>query len=204
MIFAELFGKQLHAVDIEHISTRSNEVLIPIHSTIAKIIQNNSNFKTQSLPESEYRAKFEYGSKSLDVAMLGANNELKGAILFKGIRSEYNKNANNYYEQMKGEASLFIENNIPTYEIIFIPTKIHHIKNGEKTFETPSENMYEYYCNFNINKPSYWDLLKLGVYYFDIDYNTYQCKYAEKKVPLVENNLTEGLLNFIRKVETYG
>ena len=66
------------------------------------------------------------------------NNNLKAAIMFKSIKSEYNKNANNYYENMKGESSLFIDNNIPVYQIIFIPTAVRHKKsNGEKTFETP-------------------------------------------------------------------
>ena len=90
--------------------------------------------------------------------------------MFKSIKSEYNKNANNYYENMKGESSLFIDNNISVYQIIFIPTAVRHKKsNGEKTFETPTENSYKNYCNFISNHSSYWNNLKLGVFYFDVD-----------------------------------
>ena len=69
--------------------------------------------------------------------------------MFKAIRSEYNKNANNYYENMKGESSLFIDNNIPVYQIIFIPTQVHHKNSkGQKAFETPTQKSYDNYYNF--------------------------------------------------------
>ena len=85
--------------------------------------------------------------------------------MFKSIKSEYNKNANNYYKNMKGESSLFIDNNIPVYQIIFIPTTIKHKNSkGEDTFETPNENSYNQYCNFELYHSSYWNNLKLGVF----------------------------------------
>ena len=127
------YVEQIKTADTVANSTRSNKILIPMHKAIADFIDANSNYHTQSLPDSEYEVNFSYGSKKIDIAILDDAGNLKGAILFKGIRSEYNKNANNYYEQMKGESSLFIDNNIPVYQIILIPTKVHHKKtNGER------------------------------------------------------------------------
>lgn len=108
--------------------------------------------------------------------------------MFKSIKSEYNKNANNYYENMKGESSLFIDNGIPVYQIIFIPTKVRH-KNSrsEKVFEAPTKKSYQHYCNFVKLHSPYWNNLKLGVYYFDVDYeDDYEVSYSNQVVPGVE------------------
>ena len=123
--------------------------------------------------------------------------------MFKGIRSEYNKNANNYYENMKGESSLFIDNNIPVYQIIFIPTRVRHKNSkGEKVFEIPTENSYNHYCNFYNSHTSYWKNLKMGIFYFDVEYdNNYQTRYSEKTVPNMEMTLTEGIINFMKEVK---
>lgn len=168
--FSELFANQLREVSINPNATRSNKILFPIHSTIAKIVSQYTSYKVISLPEKEYHFTSDIGSKDVDIAIVDENNNLKAAIMFKSIKSEYNKNANNYYENMKGESSLFIDNNISVYQIIFIPTAVRHKKsNGEKTFETPTENSYKNYCNFISNHSSYWNNLKLGVFYFDVD-----------------------------------
>lgn len=205
-MFTNLYVEQIKTADTVANSTRSNKILVPMHKAIADFITKNSNYHTQSLPDSEYEAIFTYGSKKVDIAIFDDENNLKGAILFKGIRSEYNKNANNYYEQMKGESSLFMDNNIPVYQIIFIPTQVHHKKsNGSRGFETPTDKSFNNYNGFINHKPAYWDLLKLGVFYIDIDYNNYTAKYSKDKViDNMEPTLEEGLLNFIKKVEAYG
>lgn len=197
MIFPELFANQFHMIAQNPNATRSNKILIPIHSAIAEIVSKHTFYKVVSLPEKEYQFKSDIGTKKVDIAIIDEEGNLKGAILFKAIRSEYNKNANNYYENMKGESSLFLDNDIPVYQIIFIPTQVKH----GLTFETPTEKSYSNYYNFiNSHKP-YWDNLKLGVYYFDIDYaNNYETSYSNKVIPNVESTLTEGLVNFIEGV----
>lgn len=172
MIFPDLFANQLREVDANPNATRSNKILFPLHSAIAKIVSQHTSYKVISLPEKEYHFVSDIGSKNVDIAVVDENNNLKAAIMFKSIKSEYNKNANNYYENMKGESSLFIDNNIPVYQIIFIPTAVRHKNNkGEKTFETPNKNSYNHYCNFISNHSSYWNKLKLGVFYFDVNYD---------------------------------
>lgn len=198
----DFYAEQIKTADTVANSTRSNKILVPMHKAIADFITTHSNYHTQSLPDTEYEATFDYGSKKVDIAIFDEVGNLKGVILFKGIRSEYNKNANNYYEQMKGESSLFIDNNIPVYQIILIPTKIHHKKsNGERGFEVPTDKSFNNYNNFIKNKPAYWDLLKLGVFYFDIDYTNYSIEYSKDKViDGMEPTIETGLLNFIEMV----
>lgn len=198
----DYYAEQIKTADTVANSTRSNKILVPMHKAIADFITAHSNYHTQSLPDTEYEAIFDYGSKKVDIAIFDEVGNLKGVILFKGIRSEYNKNANNYYEQMKGESSLFIDNNIPVYQIILIPTKIHHKKsNGERGFEVPTDKSFNNYNNFIKNKPAYWDLLKLGVFYFDIDYTDYSIEYSKDKViDGMEPTIETGLLNFIEMV----
>ena len=203
MIFPDLFANQLRITESNPYATRSNKILFPLHSAIADIVAQHTNYKVMSLPEKEYHFISDIGTKDVDIAIVDENNNLKAAIMFKSIKSEYNKNANNYYENMKGESSLFIDNGIPVYQIIFIPTQVRHKKsNGEKTFETPTEKSYKHYCNFANMRSSYWDNLKLGVFYFDVDYeNDYEIFYSSQAVPGVEDTLTEGLINFMKEVK---
>lgn len=203
MIFPNLFADQIREVEHNPNATRSNKILFPIHSSIAGIVAKHTDYAVMSLPGQEYHFESEFGSKNIDIAIVDKKtNSLKGAIMFKAIRSEYNKNANNYYENMKGESSLFIDNNIPIYEIIFIPTTVRHKKsNGEKDFENPTEQSYQNYCNFFNNHTPYWNTLKLGVFYFDVNYkNNYETIYSSKTVPGMESTLTEGLINFMKGV----
>ena len=203
MIFPNLFADQIREVEHNPNATRSNKILFPIHSSIAEIVAKHTDYAVMSLPGREYHFENEFGSKNIDIAIVDKKtNSLKGAIMFKAIRSEYNKNANNYYENMKGESSLFIDNNIPIYEIIFIPTTVRHKKsNGEKGFENPTEQSYQNYCNFFNNHTPYWNTLKLGVFYLDVNYeNNYETIYSSKIVPGMESTLTEGLINFMKGV----
>lgn len=202
MIFCDLFGEQMKIVDSNSNATRSNKILFPIHSQIRQILSEYSKYNIVSLPDKEYLFDSAIGSKKVDIALIDEEGHLKGAVMFKAIRSEYNKNANNYYENMKGESSLFIDNGIPVYQIIFIPTQIHHKNSrGDKIFETPTQKSYDNYYNFCLNHSNYWHKLKLGVYYFDFDYDTYKVSYSNKTIPNVESTLTEGLINFALEVE---
>ena len=201
MIFAKLFSDQFVFIKENPTKTRSNKVILPIHSEIARIISSYTKYKVISLPQSEYCYNSLIGTKKVDIAVVDENDNLKAAIMFKGVRSEYNKNANNFYENMKGESSLFLDGNIPVYQIIFIPTKVRHKNsNGEMTFETPSERSFNNYCNFYKNHTPYWNKLKLGVFYFDINYDNFETEYSDKKIPGMEKTLTEGLINFIKEV----
>lgn len=203
MIFPNLFSDQLRETESNPFATRSNKILFPLHSAIADIVAQYTKYQVMSLPEKEYNFISDTGTKKVDIAIVDENDNLKAAIMFKSVKSEYNKNANNYYENMRGESSLFIENSVPVYQIIFIPTRVRHKNSrGEKTFEIPTKKSYEHYCNFAILHSPYWNNLKLGVYYFDVDYeNDYKVSYSNQVVPGVERTLTEGLVNFMKEVK---
>lgn len=193
MIFEKLFAEQFYN-ESNGLSTRSPSMVKPIHSQIAKIVEENSNYTTKSLVNGEYTFEGSYGSKKIDIAIFD-NKKLIGAINFKSIRSEYNKNANNYYENMKGESDLFVEAGIPIFQIIFIPTKIKHKNSkGKVIFEEPSQKSKENYINFMTKKSKYWDLLTFIPYYFEVDYKNYTAKYCKDNYT---SNLTTDIIKFI-------
>lgn len=184
--------------------TRSTTSLLDIHSAIADYIKNHSSYTVQDMRTHEYTFVNSkgMGSKKIDIALLN-NNELKGAILFKGVCKDYNKNANNYYENMKGEASLFIEDNIPIYQMMWLPS---YLPSSNSTgMEMPAANHIENYDAFISNKSSYWDLLQIDIFFFDVDYeNDYQISYSNK-LRLKNGNQTieDGLEKFIQEVNCH-
>lgn len=194
MFFLKLFGEQLKKVAIDPNATRSSSLIEPIHSAIADQVELYG-FTTKSLRNKEYNFVGPYGEKKVDIAIF-KNKKLVGVIMFKGIRSEYNKNANNYFENMRGESQLFIDGNIPVYELILIPTKVKHKKsNGELVFETPAENHRINYNNY-INSSYKPTKVKVGIYYVEVNYNTYDVQYSNIKIPNIENTIEEGIKNF--------
>lgn len=196
MEFQQLFADQFKAVAEKRYgpaTTRSSKLLEPIHSKIAELVEKEG-FSTRSLSNSEYEFIGSYGSKKVDIAIFNGD-KFVGAINFKGIRSEYNKNANNYYENMKGESDLFINAGIPIMQIIFIPIKIHHKKsNGEVVFETPTQKSKDNYKNFLAYKSAYWDLLTFIPYYLEVNYDNFTAQYCENNISPC---LTDAIMQFI-------
>lgn len=202
MIFQALYSDQFKSIAKNPTNTRSSKIILPTHQAIANIVKSNTVYNVISLPDKEYNFTSDLGNKKVDIAIVDDDNQLRGAIMFKAIRREYNKNSNNYYENMKGESSLFLDNNIPVYQIICIPTLIQaDIKHGKITYEVPTKESYLRYCNFIANHMSYWDKLKLGVYYFDVNYDdNFATAYSSKIVPGVEPTITEGIINFTKEI----
>jgi len=194
MNYLEHFGNQLKKVAMDPNATRSSALIEPMHTEIAKQVESYG-FQTRSLQNKEYEFIGPYGSKKLDIGIF-KNGKLVGAIMFKGIRSEYNKNANNYFEGMRGESQLLIDGGVPVYQLLLIPTKVKHKKNKETVFEIPSEKHTIDYSNY-INSKYKPNKLKVGVYYVDVDYNTYKVNYSDKKILNVEDTIEEGIKNFI-------
>lgn len=188
MKYAQEFGKMFQMIE-DGVSTRSPRMLDSMHNAIAMQVEA-LGYKTQR--EAEFIGA--YGTKKVDIAILNEKSEIIGAIMFKGIRSNYNKNSNNYFENMRGENSLFLDKDIPVYQIIFIPTLV---KKKDDTWEHPTEKSYVNYCNYiQSYLPS---KAKVGVYYFDVDYSTNVALYSDKKVPCIEETLSEGIDNFVKE-----
>ncbi len=194
MKYLKHFGDQFKKVAMDPNATRSSALLEPMHTEIAKQVESYG-FQTRSLKNKEYEFIGPYGSKKLDIGIF-KNGKLVGAIMFKGIRSEYNKNANNYFEGMRGESQLLIDGGIPVYQIMLIPTKVKHKNNSNIVFEIPAEKYSINYSNY-INSKYKPNKLKVGVYYVDVNYNTYEVNYSNKKILGVEDTIEEGIKNFI-------
>lgn len=195
MEYLKLFSDQFKTVQENPYATRSSALLLPIHSAIANQVETYG-FKTRSLKNKEYNFFGPYGEKKLDIAIFD-ENKLVGAIMFKGIRSEYNKNRNNYFENMRGESQLLIDGNIPVYQIILIPTKCKHKNSaGKIVFETPDEKSTENYNSYILSgyKP---EKLKLGVFYIELNYENFTASYSTRRVEAIkETTMTEGINNF--------
>jgi len=193
MEFEKLYSNQFK--DIEKYGknfTRSPKILIPCHSAIAKIVEENTNFHTAL----EYEFKSDFGNKKIDIAILDNNNNLVGAIMFKAIRSNYNKNHNNYKETMLGESLIITSKNIPVYQLTILPT--NPIK-GDSIEKIDIKKDKEY--NALIDKSPLGSLLKIGRYYFDIDYTTNTAKYSNRKIKGSLTTVTDGIKEFCEEVK---
>ncbi len=210
MNFLDLWQERLYKAHTIPNFTRRTSELKGIHGAIADFIKENSSYDVQDMRTHEYQFinSKNMGSKKVDIALL-KDGKLKGAILFKTVCKDYNKNANNYYENMKGEAAIFIEDNIPIYQMMWLPTYLPCSKsNGKKGWEIPIASHFRDYDNFIAHRSSYWDPLQVDIFFFDVDYaNNYQLNYSNSnELKLYNGNKTieEGLLNFIKKVEAHG
>lgn len=191
--FKELFLEQF-ALEKEY-TTRSPKVIMPTHKAIGKQFE-----------EKGYKVKYEYnfqglyGEKKVDIAVFDKNDKLVSVVLFKGIRSNYNKNANNYFEGARGETTLFLDSipDISVYHLVFIPTKIKKNEKGILKWEIPSEKHYQYYCDY-IRLKCIPKRAKMSVFYFDIDYDNYRIEYADKPMPGRADTVTEDIDNYIKE-----
>lgn len=191
--FKELFLEQF-ALEEEY-TTRSPKVVMPTHKAIGE------QFKEKGYKvEYEYNFQGLYGEKKVDIAVFDKNNKLVSVVLFKGIRSNYNKNAHNYFEGARGETTLFLDSipDLSVYHLVFIPTKIKKNERGILKWEIPSEKHYQCYYDY-IRLKCVPKRMKMSIFYFDIDYDNYGIEYANKPMPGRADTVTEDIGNYIKE-----
>ena len=191
--FKELFLEQF-ALEEEY-TTRSSKVVMPTHEAIGKQFIEKG-YKV----EYEYNFQGLYGEKKVDIAIFDKNNKLVSVVLFKGIRSNYNKNAHNYFEGARGETTLFLDSipDLTVYHLVFIPTKIKKNERGILKWEIPSEKHYQCYCDY-IRLKCIPKRMKMSIFYFDINYDDYGIEYADKPMPGRADTVTEDIDNYIKE-----
>ena len=191
--FKELFLEQF-ALEEEY-TTRSSKVVMPTHKAIGKQFTERG-YKV----EYEYNFQGLYGEKKVDIAVFDKNNKLVSVVLFKGIRSNYNKNAHNYFEGARGETTLFLDSipDLSVYHLVFIPTKIKKNERGILKWEIPSEKHYQCYCDY-IRLKCIPKRMKMSIFYFDIDYDNYGIEYADKSMPGRADTVTKDIDNYIKE-----
>lgn len=204
MIFCKFCADAMTQVLSNPNSTRSNKIIKPIHDYIADIVEKNSSYKTKSYRNKELKFTSDIGNKDVDIAILDKDGNVKGVIMFKMVRSSYLKNKNNYYENMKGEASLFIDNNIPVYEIAIIPHVIPKREDGVLTWEKLSPSHFTEMNNWFAHKNSYWNKLAIGYWCIEMDYEK---SHAEYSSVITFNNsfnatdIGDGIVKFVKNLE---
>lgn len=191
--FKELFLEQFSLE--EKYTTRSSKVVMPTHKAIGKQFEEKG-YKV----EYEYNFQGLYGEKKVDIAVFDKNNKLVSVVLFKGIRSNYNKNAHNYFEGARGETTLFLDSipDLSVYHLVFIPTKIKKNERGILKWEIPSEKHYQCYYDY-IRLKCMPKRMKMSIFYFDIDYDDYGIEYANKPMPGRADTVTEDIDNYIKE-----
>lgn len=95
---------------------RSNKKLIPIHKflseTILRKLKNKYSIKSLGIGDGkEATIDGKYYPKDLDVAIF-KNNKIVATVSFKFVTSNYQQNANNYFENLMGETANIRRQNI--------------------------------------------------------------------------------------------
>ncbi len=95
---------------------RSNKKLIPIHKflseTILEELKNGYSVKSLGIGDGkEATVDGKYYPKDLDVAVF-KNNRIIATVSFKFVTSNYQQNANNYFENLMGETANIRRQNI--------------------------------------------------------------------------------------------
>ena len=95
---------------------RSNKKLIPIHKFLSETIlgklKNKYSIKSLGIGDGkEATIDGKYYPKDLDVAIF-KNNKIVATVSFKFVTSNYQQNANNYFENLMGETANIRRQNI--------------------------------------------------------------------------------------------
>lgn len=103
---------------------RSTEKLKPIHTCIAKILQNifGSNYTIYHIgkDKKEFKVKGKYYDKDVDIVVVKDNKPIL-CLGIKFVTSNYKQNANNYFENMMGEtANIQALKNLPFFQLLIL------------------------------------------------------------------------------------
>ncbi len=148
-------------------SSRSNQKLKPLHSTIARDIlgllrnpysSDSSLYSVKALGLEEGKeeiVKGRYMDKKVDIS-IKRNDEVVACVGVKFIMSNYAQNSNNYFESMLGETANLRSNNVPYFQILIIPELIPYYKKDGKLIlkvEKLSLHNIEKYINLSHDNP---------------------------------------------------
>ncbi len=129
----------------ENKNRSANKVDI-IHGTIAKHLQeflgDKYIVKTKFTTGKEEMIIGRYNKKRVDILVENKfNNKQVAGLGFKFILSSFQKNSNNYFENMLGETSNIRSNNIPYFQIMVLLENIpNFINNGNISSYTKMNN----------------------------------------------------------------
>lgn len=138
---------------------RSPAKLIPPHQWIKQTLkkQLSSEYELYAMGKDksnkynkEYKVSGKFYNKDVDITIV-KNNEVKGAVSFKFVASNYSQNSNNYFENLVGECFNIQANNIPFCHVFVIRDKIPYYdnKHNVKKYEQLTEHNLDKYLKLN-------------------------------------------------------
>jgi len=145
-------------------SSRSNEKLKILHSTVTKSIINSLNNKNGDFGDynayslgfnngKERKINGRYIQKQVDITIT-KNDEAIAGVAVKFVMCNYMQNSNNYFENMLGETANIRSNQIPYFQIFIIPDKVPYFDkygNITKWENINSNNLKKYIVLSNDN-----------------------------------------------------
>ena len=152
------FCKAISTSFSEYISSgtsRSTRKLVPLHSFIAKDLQQRLGkgyiVKSQGIDDGkEATVQGRYFNKKVDITIFYEDTPVAG-IAVKFVMQNYSQNANNYFENMLGETANLRSEAIPYFQIFVIPNKLPYFnKDGKITkWENFTEHHIEKYLKLS-------------------------------------------------------
>ena len=203
--FNSCLSNQFLMLDSNKNSTRSPMITLELHSYIKDLCQSylGIDYEVICQDSKEYKANGIFSLKNLDIAIL-KNNEPVGAIEVKAIRQSYNKNANNYFENMIGETANLRLAGIKVCQVILLPdivwdsSKLEYQTNGDTQLLK-----YKKLMDLDITqsiRPN-----KLLLWYVSVDYNTYEV-YQSNYNTINDKNLKlflQNMYNYIKILKDF-
>lgn len=161
---------------------RSTKKLIPIHKFLSRIISGKlkSGYLVKSLGISDGKEATidgKYYSKDLDIAVL-KNDRIIATVSFKFVTSNYQQNANNYFENLMGETANIRRKNIGFAHFLvlrghtpYYAKNKGNLRGKEKKIEIISEKHLQKYVKLfrDMDFPHKPDLI--GICLVDFDKN---------------------------------
>lgn len=159
---------------------RSNKKLIPIHKFLSETIlgklKNGYSIKSLGIGDGkEATIDGKYYPKDLDVAIF-KNNKIVATVSFKFVTSNYQQNANNYFENLMGETANIRRQNIGFAHFLvlrghtpYYSKNKGNLRGKEKKIEIISEKHLQKYIKlFNdMDFPHKPDLIGICILDFD-------------------------------------
>lgn len=137
---------------------RSPKKLIPPHQWIKETLKKNlgSDYEYYAAGDSnskfdkEYKVIGQFYDKMVDITVT-KNDNVKGAVSFKFVASNYSQNSNNYFENLIGECFNIQAKDIPFCHVFVIRDKIPYYDNKRnvKKYEQLTEHNLDKYIKLN-------------------------------------------------------
>src|SRR3989344_6434016 len=199
---------------------RSNKKLIPIHRFLSEIIlkklKKGYSIKSLGIGDGkEATIDGKYYPKDLDVAIF-KDDKIIATVSFKFVTSNYQQNANNYFENLMGETANIRRQNIGFAHFLVLRGHTPHysknkgnLRGKEKKVEVMSEKYLQKYINlFNdMDFPHKPDLIGICILDFDqnkkakfVNLNDFDFSIETKRLIKNEFSLSKFLDKFIHLV----